>query len=70
MLPERFSLLLVSDGVLELLDTDPDGDRQDLLLQRIGDRHFEIGKVIDALGVDAQPSLPDDVAFLLATNAQ
>jgi len=70
MLPKRFSLLLISDGVLELLDTDPDGDRQDLLLQRIGGGHFQMEAVIDALAVDAQRALPDDVAFLLASNAR
>jgi sigma-B regulation protein RsbU (phosphoserine phosphatase) len=69
-LPSPFSLLLVSDGVLELLDADPDGDRQELLLQRIGVGHFEIGRVIEALDVDTESSLPDDLTFLLATNAK
>ena len=69
-LPQPFSLLLVSDGVLELLAADPDGDRQELLLQRIGDGHFEIGRVVDALAVDERRQMPDDVTFLLASNAR
>jgi sigma-B regulation protein RsbU (phosphoserine phosphatase) len=69
-LPQPFSLLLVSDGVLELLDADRDGDRQELLLQRIGGGHFEISKVIETLAVDTERRLPDDLTFLLATNAQ
>jgi sigma-B regulation protein RsbU (phosphoserine phosphatase) len=70
VLPKLFSLLLVSDGVLELLDTGPEGDRQEVLLQRIGGGHFEIAEVVGALSVDRERSLPDDLTFLLATNAK
>lgn len=73
ILPERFSLLLVSDGVLELLDAGPDGDKQELLLERIGpcvaEGPFEMGAVVRRLGVDVQRKMPDDVTFLLVTDA-
>ena len=69
-LPEHFSLLLVSDGVLELLSETPTDDVQELLLQRLENTGLDIGPVTDALGVDAQRELPDDVTFLLVTNTR
>jgi len=67
-LPERFSLLLVSDGVLELLGGDPAGDKQELLLQRIASVGCSLDAVTANLGVDAQRDLPDDLTFLSVTN--
>jgi serine phosphatase RsbU (regulator of sigma subunit) len=69
-LPERFSLLLVSDGVLELLDADRTDDKQEALLERLGGRGLEIAAVTEALEVNADRDLPDDVTFLLVTNAR
>ena len=69
-LPERFSLLLVSDGVLELLSSDQSEDTQEVLLQRIEPTGLGIEAVTAALGVDAQRELPDDVTFLLVTSAR
>lgn len=68
-LPEIFSMLLVSDGVLELLESEPDGDLQSQLLEEIGTGHFKIGHIIEKLDVDAERDLPDDVTFLLVSNA-
>jgi sigma-B regulation protein RsbU (phosphoserine phosphatase) len=69
-LPERFSLLLVSDGVLELLSEVQTDDIQELLLQRLENAGLGIEAVTEVLGVDARRELPDDVTFLLVTNAQ
>ncbi len=68
ILPERFSLLLVSDGVLELLKADHGGDRQECLLKRLGHTRPELDAVTADLGVDGQSELSDDVTFLLVTN--
>jgi sigma-B regulation protein RsbU (phosphoserine phosphatase) len=69
-LPEHFSLLLVSDGVLELLSEVQTDDIQELLLQRLENAGLGIEAVTEVLGVDARRELPDDVTFLLVTNAQ
>lgn len=70
VLPENFSLLLVSDGVLELLKSPQTEDTQEALLQRIETTGLGIEAVTAALGVDAQRELPDDVALLLVTSAR
>jgi serine phosphatase RsbU (regulator of sigma subunit) len=73
-LPENFSLMLVSDGVLELLkgahaqDPREAEETQEVLLQRIEHTGLSIEAVTEALGVDAQRGLPDDVTFLLVTS--
>jgi serine phosphatase RsbU (regulator of sigma subunit) len=69
-LPERFWLLLVSDGVLELLDGEATDDKQEVLLQRLGGGALAIDAITGALGVETRRELPDDVTFLLATNTQ
>lgn len=69
-LPEHFSLLLVSDGVLELLQSDQSDDIQEVLLQQLERTGLGIEAVTAALGVDARRELPDDVTFLLVTNAR
>jgi len=69
-LPERFSLLLVSDGVLELLTGDQTDDVQESLLQQLQHSGTDLEAVTTVLGVDAQRELPDDVTFLQVTNIQ
>jgi serine phosphatase RsbU (regulator of sigma subunit) len=68
-LPERFSLLLVSDGVLELLAGTKTDDVQEVLLQRLQESGLSIEAVAAVLGVDARPELTDDVTFLLVSKA-
>ena len=67
-LPERFSLLLVSDGALELLSETETEDVQESLLQRLEHSGLGIDMVTKVLGVETKRELPDDVTFLLATN--
>lgn len=69
-LPERFSLLLVSDGVLELLAEAHTDDVQELLLERLEHTGLGIEAVTEVLDVDARRDLPDDVTFLVITNAR
>ncbi|MCU7843847.1 MAG: response regulator [Candidatus Thiodiazotropha sp. (ex Monitilora ramsayi)] len=69
-LPERFSLLLVSDGVLELLNDTETDDVQTLLLERLEHTGLDIEAATEVLGVEERHNLPDDVTFLLVTNAQ
>ncbi len=69
-LPEHFSLLLVSDGVLELLAEAHTDDVQELLLQRLENTGLSIEAVTEVLEVDARSQLPDDVTFLMVTNTQ
>jgi len=69
-LPERFSLMLLSDGVLELLSGTQTDDVQEVLLQRLQQSGLGIEAVTEALGLDANCELPDDVTFLLVSNTQ
>lgn len=69
-LPERFSLMLLSDGVLELLAGEQTNDVQELLLQRLRQSGLGMEAVTEVLGIDARRELPDDVTFLLVSNTQ
>lgn len=69
-LPERCSLLLVSDGVLELLAEARTDDVQELLLQRLASVDLGIEAITEVLGVEARREVPDDVTFLMVTKIQ
>jgi serine phosphatase RsbU (regulator of sigma subunit) len=66
-LPEAFLLLLVSDGILELLPGSPGGSKSGALLAAVSDSHISLEALAAKLRVEGQKELPDDIAFLAVT---
>jgi serine phosphatase RsbU (regulator of sigma subunit) len=63
-LPPSFTLVLVSDGVLELLPMHSLAEKQAALLERVRPG-IGIDRFVDSLGVEKAERLPDDIAVLM-----
>jgi serine phosphatase RsbU (regulator of sigma subunit) len=68
-LPPEFVLLLVSDGILELMPVDAMLKRYTALLaeRRVG--QLDLDRITDGLDVLADKHLPDDIAFLAVSRS-
>lgn len=66
-LPERFSLTMFSDGVLEVVGAEGTVAREAALLGALSGELCSIDHVVEALGLATQEALPDDVAILMIT---
>lgn len=68
-LPEHFSMVVCSDGVLELLPGESLQDKEALLLERLSNigGTVNLDAVCESLGLDEQLETPDDVAILMVT---
>lgn len=64
-LPERFELVLVSDGVLEIMVEPSLPEKRAALLARVADKGLTMDKLTAGLGLEQKGQLPDDVTFLL-----
>jgi len=68
-LPEKFVMVVFSDGILEMLPGNDIRDREALLLDRVS--HMEGDMTIEnlcvCLGVNAKSDYPDDIAILMVT---
>jgi serine phosphatase RsbU (regulator of sigma subunit) len=64
-LPERFALVLVSDGVLEIMTKPSLADKRAALLDRAADKDLTMDKLTAGLGLEQRRQLPDDATFLL-----
>ncbi|MGQ9426681.1 response regulator [Gilvimarinus sp. F26214L] len=68
-LPEKFTLVICSDGVLELLEADSLQEREALLLEKLskigGNMSFEA--ICESLGLGETSEPPDDIAILMVT---
>jgi phosphoserine phosphatase RsbU/P len=62
--PQSFSLLLFSDGILELLDASALVDKEQLLLELVEQTQANVESIINHVGVQEIEELPDDVAML------
>lgn len=63
-LPEKFSLYLFSDGVLEILPPKDLADKEALLLGSLADSGGEVDDVCRRLFISSSKELPDDIAVL------
>lgn len=68
-LPEGFALVLLSDGVMELMGTDSLADKEQRLLDLVGSGALDVGALSRGLALDADQELPDDVAMLVIREA-
>ncbi len=64
-LPERFTLWLVSDGVLEMLPSGSVTEKQADLLARVSGPNASIESLARELGLAKDAQLPDDITFLM-----
>lgn len=70
VLPERFTLTLFSDGVLEAVSGEGTLAREEALLNSLDTDLCSIEGVVDALGLGHTEEFPDDVAVLMITRGK
>lgn len=63
-LPEQFSLMLFSDGILEILPKSPLNEKEQLLLDLVTECAGKVQTLAAKLGLDDMPEVPDDIAML------
>lgn len=68
-MPLRFTLALISDGILETLPQTTLRDKQAFLLDLAGGIDLNIENLIQELGLDETGPLPDDITLLLVQKA-
>ncbi len=64
-LADEFLLLLVSDGVLEILPGESIKNKQEVLLNSIGSGITNLRDLSGSLGLSNEQRLPDDITFLM-----
>ncbi|MFC3157002.1 SpoIIE family protein phosphatase [Gilvimarinus japonicus] len=67
ILPEKFSLVCFSDGVLEILPPKTLQEKEAYLLELLAQKAQNLEAVCDAVGVDEVSATPDDIAILTIT---
>lgn len=66
-LPEKFTLALFSDGILEILPATELVDKEQSLLDMMASRPTTIAELADCIGLDENTEAPDDIAILMVT---
>ena len=69
-LPEKFALVLLSDGVFELLPGEEITDKETRLLRYLSNRSVSIRALKKGLFIDGIKDLEDDVSVLLLTGGE
>ncbi|UAW97123.1 SpoIIE family protein phosphatase [Halopseudomonas nanhaiensis] len=64
-LPERFSLTLCSDGVLDCLEGATLREKEQRLPARVAEAGGELRRFMERLGLDASRPMPDDISVLV-----
>lgn len=68
MLPQNFSLLLFSDGILEVIKADSLDEKENRLLELVSSGRHTIASLSEALALDDISELPDDIAIVTVTD--
>jgi serine phosphatase RsbU (regulator of sigma subunit) len=68
--PHNSSLLVVSDGILELLPEATVREKRDLISNIFQDEDGNLQAITDRLGLSRQYSFPDDITFLLVQRSE
>lgn len=63
-LPEKFSLIVFSDGILEILPPEDLIEKENYLLNTVKDNTDSVESILKAFGIDNLDSVPDDIAIL------
>jgi PAS domain S-box-containing protein len=64
-LPDEFSLVIFSDGILEILPTETLPEKQKYLETLVNKPDINVKMLIEQTGIDKNESLPDDATILL-----
>lgn len=64
-LPESFSMMMISDGILEILNQESTEEKTAFLHSLLDHGASDIDKVVNIIGLDNRTSFPDDVTFLM-----
>lgn len=67
-LPDPFSLVLFSDGILEVIDAKSLDEKERILLELVSSGVQTIASLSAALGLDEISELPDDIAIVTVTD--
>lgn len=63
-LPQVFSLVVFSDGVLEILPQGELVEKEKFLLEVVSENATSVKSLVNAFGISDQESVPDDIAIL------
>lgn len=63
-LPEKFSLLIFSDGILEILQEQELIEKEQSILNILNNNGTSVESVVKAFGLDKLETVPDDIAIL------
>ncbi len=64
-LPEKFSMMIISDGILEILNQKTTEDKTSFLHSLLEHEKGDIDTIVNIIGLDNRSSFPDDVTFLM-----
>jgi serine phosphatase RsbU (regulator of sigma subunit) len=64
-LPEKFTLCMFSDGILEILPPEQLVDKEVMLLESMQTAPQDLDRLIARFGVDVMDEIPDDIAVLM-----
>lgn len=64
-LPEKFTLCMFSDGILEILPSKQLVDKEIALLESMQKAPQDLDSLISSFGIDAMDEIPDDIAVLM-----
>ena len=66
-LPDEFSFVIFSDGILEILPVQSLAEKQQHLEKIVNEPNLDVEMLVEQTGVAKKESLPDDVTILLIT---
>ncbi len=64
-LPDKFSLIVFSDGILEVLPEQELIEKENSLLKVVNDNAKSVESIAEAFGIEHLEEVPDDIAILL-----
>lgn len=64
-LPEQFLMIMLSDGILEMMKGENLEENERILLSIFSNSQVTINKVLTQLGINSERGFPDDITFLL-----
>jgi len=69
-LPDEFSLVLFSDGILEIMSEPTLNDKEDTLLSLVTESGGDLDNVWSAAGVEDHSEVPDDIAVAIVSRGR
>ena len=66
-MPEHFTLLFASDGLLDILPEKGVDEKTARILKTLPENGDNLDKAIKSFGIEGLENLPDDITFMLIT---